>query len=163
MTINEIRQALSSTVNGKTTLLDEKSAVEVRKALIKAYTDMPLEARGLADKLVDKTYQLNPMHKYYSRIQSALRYTYNPFFRATELVETKSLTHLQSGTFMWLKPREFAGTRKEWLNEGVKVLEDVGIFKGQLPGEAAGDVTFGRITANLTNGQKETSQGTHTL
>jgi len=159
MTINEIRQALASTVDGKLKLLDEKSAVDVRKAIIKAYTDLPLEARGLADKLVDKTYQLNPMHKYYSRIQSALRYTYNPFFRATELVETKSLTHLQSGTFMWLKPREFAGTRKEWLNEGVKILEDVGIFKGQLPGEAAGDVTFGRITANLTNGQKKDLAG----
>jgi hypothetical protein len=42
--------------------------------------------RGAGDKAVDWLYKVNPLQKYYSRIQSAMRYTYNPFFKTQEAV-----------------------------------------------------------------------------
>lgn len=147
MTINEIRQALSTKAGKTTSLISIDAAREVRKAVIKGFTDLPLEARGLGDKLVDTLYAVNPMQKYYARTQSALRYTYNPFFRVQESAETKILSHVQASNLVWMKG-------KNELDDAAKVLEGAGIFKGQIPGEAAGDVTLGRITANLTNGQK---------
>ena len=159
MTVNEIRQALATKTKNGTSMISADAAKEIRQAIIKGFTDLPLEARGLADKLVDKLYDINPMQKYYSRVQSALRYTYNPFFRAQESAETKILSKIQASNLIWMKPKEYAGTSKQWLDEGVKALEGAGIFKGQLPGEAAGDVTLGRITANLTGGQKRDLAG----
>jgi len=147
MTVNEIRQALATKGKNGVTMISADAAQEVRKAIIKGFTDLPLEARGLGDKLVDTLYAVNPMQKYYSRTQSALRYTYNPFFRTQESAETKILSHLQASNLVWMKG-------KNQLDEAANVLEGAGIFKGQLPGEAAGDVTLGRITANLTKGQK---------
>lgn len=159
MTVNEIRQALATTTKGGTTMISTEAAKEIRQAIIKGFTDLPLEARGLADKLVDTAYAINPMQKYYARIQSALRYTYNPFFRAQESAETKILSKVQASNLIWMKPKEYAGSARQWLDDGAKILEETGIFKGQLPGEAAGDVTLGRITANLTKGQKRDLAG----
>lgn len=147
MTINEIRQALSTKGKTGTSMISAGAAKEIRQAIIKGFTDLPLEARGLGDKLVDTLYAVNPMQKYYARTQSALRYTYNPFFRLQESAETKILSHVQASNLVWMKG-------KNQLDEAANVLEGAGIFKGQLPGEAAGDVTLGRITANLTKGQK---------
>lgn len=147
MTVNEIRQALATKGKNGTSMISAEAAKEIRQAVIKGFTDLPLEARGLSDKLVDTLYAVNPMQKYYARTQSALRYTYNPFFRAQESAETKILAHLQASNLVWMKG-------KSELDDAARVLEGAGIFKGQLPGEAAGDVTLGRITANLTNGQK---------
>ena len=159
MTVNEIRQALATKSKNGTSMISADAAKEIRQAIIKGFTDLPLEARGLADKLVDNLYAINPMQKYYARTQSALRYTYNPFFRAQESAETKILSKVQASNLLWMKPREYGGTNKQWLDEGAGILEKAGIFKGQLPGEAAGDVTLGRITANLTKGQKRDLAG----
>lgn len=159
MTVNEIRQALATKSKNGTSMISADAAKEIRKAVIKGFTDLPLEARGLADKLVDTLYAVNPMQKYYARTQSALRYTYNPFFRAQESAETKILSKVQASNLLWMKPREYSGSSKQWLDEGAGILEKAGIFKGQLPGEAAGDVTLGRITANLTKGQKRDLAG----
>lgn len=147
MTVNEIREALATKGKSGTAMISADAAKEIRQAVIKGFTDLPLEARGLADKLVDTLYAVNPMQKYYSRTQSALRYTYNPFFRAQESAETKILSHVQASNLVWMKG-------KNELDDAARVLEGAGIFKGQIPGEAAGDVTLGRITANLTSGQK---------
>lgn len=143
MTLNEIQQALKS----KNTSITVDQAKEIRKAIIKGFQDVPLEIRGAGDKIVDTLYGANPMQKWYARTQSALRYTYNPFFRIQESAETKILSHVQASNLVWMKP-------KSQLDEAARMLEEGGIFKGQLPGEAAGDVTLGRITANLTKGQK---------
>lgn len=144
MTVSEIQQALK-TKNGKT--ISPEAAKELRKAVIKGFQDVPLEVRGAGDKIVDTLYGVNPMQKWYARTQSALRYTYNPFFRIQESAETKILAHVQANNLVWMQP-------KSKLDDAARMLEEGGIFKGQLPGEAAGDVTLGRITANLTKGQK---------
>lgn len=143
MTVSEIQQALKT----KTGTITADAAKELRQSIIKGFQDVPLEIRGAGEKIVDTLYGVNPMQKWYARTQSALRYTYNPFFRLQESAETKILSHVQANNLVWMQP-------KSKLDDAARILEKGGIFKGQLPGEAAGDVTLGRITANLTNGQK---------
>lgn len=144
MTVSEIQQALK-TKNGK--VISPEAAKELRKSIIKGFQDVPLEIRGAGDNIVDTLYGVNPMQKWYARVQGTLRYTYNPFFRIQESAETKILAHVQANNLVWMQP-------KSKLDDAARMLEEGGIFKGQLPGEAAGDVTLGRITANLTKGQK---------
>ena len=88
MTISEIQQALKDK-SGK--LIKESDAKNIRKAILQGYQNIPLEYRGLGEKVTDTLYSVNPLQKYYSRIQGALRYTYNPFFRLQESAETKIL------------------------------------------------------------------------
>lgn len=127
-------------------------AGKVSSAIIDGYTKVPLEYRGLGDAVVDQLYKINPLHKYYSRIQSAFRYTYNPFFRIQERTETKMLTHAQAGNLIWNKS-------KEELNIGAKLLDESGIFRTGLSGEAAQDLVLGRVTANITQAQKRDLAG----
>lgn len=141
--VPEIKEALG---------VSKETAQEVQKAIVKGYLDTPLEYRGLGDKIVDTLYGVNPMQKYYSRIQSALRYTYNPFFRFQEKVETSLLAKAQARTILWNKS-------KQELDEGARILGDSGLFSTGLSGEAAQDLTLGKISANLTQGQKRNIAG----
>ncbi len=143
LTNGEIQEALKVTK-------DEAKAIS--KAIMNGYKEVPLEYRGLGDNIVDALYAYNPLQKYYSRIQSALRYTYNPFFRTQERVETKILAHAQANNLIWNKSRGD-------LNYGAKILDEAGIFNSSLPGEAAQDQVLGRITANITQGQKRDLAG----
>lgn len=152
MTLDEITDALKYKANGRVKNITRAQAKEVRNAIMKGYMEVPLEMRGLGDKVVDVLYQYNPLHKYYSRIQSAMRYTYNPFFRVQESAETKILSKAKANSLLWNK------TRAE-LDDAAKVLDEARIFSGQLPGEATNDMVIGRITANLTQGQKRDLAG----
>lgn len=143
LTVGEVSDALSIT---------KVEAKNVSKAVMQGYMDTPLEFRGLGDKVVDSLYRYNPLHKYYSRIQSALRYTYNPFFRTQERTETAILSRAQANNLIWNK-------NKTELNDAAKILDDAGIFTSSLPGEAAQDQVLGRITANITAGQKRDLAG----
>lgn len=153
MTIGEIQEALR--VDGK--LLDKSAAKEVRKAIVKGYQEVPLDVRGLGDRITDTLYSYNPLHKYYSRTQSALRYTYNPFFRVQEVVETKMLSRVQSSNLLWNKS-------KAELDDAVNTLKTNNYFgdladnvtrgAANLPGEGANDQVLGRISATLSEGQK---------
>lgn len=143
LTTGEIQEALGVT---------STQAKNISRAIMRGYTEVPLEFRGLGDKVVDNLYKFNPLQKYYSRLQSAMRYTYNPFFRTQERVETKLLSHLQANNLVWSKSREI-------LNEGARQLDDAGIFTSSLPGEAAQDLVLGRITANITQAQKRDLAG----
>lgn len=143
MTYGEIEDALK---------VSKADAKNISKAVLDGYMNTPLELRGLGDKVVDTLYRVNPLQKYYSRIQSALRYTYNPFFRTQERVETKLLSHAQASNLVWNKSRGE-------LEAASKVLDDAGIFTSSLPGEAAQDQVLGRITANITAGQKRDLAG----
>lgn len=162
LTLNEISDALASFENGRKRLLDASTAKEIRKAILKGYQDVPIDVRGMGDKIQDTLYTYNPLQKYYSRIQSALRYTYNPFFRAQESAETKILSRIQSSNLLWNKS-------KAELDDAVNVLNKNNYFgdmadnivhdTASLPGEAASDQVLGRITANLTGGQKRDLAG----
>lgn len=149
--IGEIKEALG---------LSHNEAKLVSKAILDAYTKIPMEFRGMGDKALDYWYKVNPLQKYYSRIQAAARYTYNPFFRAQERVETKLLSHAQANNLIWQKSRSE-------LNDAAKVLEDSGIFQFSGIGEAAQEIGTGqfarkgsaRISANITQGQKRDLAG----
>lgn len=132
--------------------VSQSSAKEVQKAILDAYTKVPLELRGLGDRAVDYAFKYNPAHKYYARIQSALRYTYNPFFRTQEMVETSILSKMNANKFLW------TNTKKE-LDETAEKLANYGLFEGNLSSAAADDVVFGRISANLTKSQKRNLSG----
>jgi hypothetical protein len=139
----EIKEALG---------VDLSQAKEVQRSLQDAYLKVPLELRGLGDRVVDMVYRYNPAHKYYARVQSALRYTYNPFFRVQEQVETSVLAKMNANKLLWLRP-------KKELDEAVDNLTRNGFFEGNLTSAAADDVVFGRINANLTRGQKRNLAG----
>lgn len=141
--IGEIKKALDVT---------NKEAHAIRSAIVDAYAKVPMEFRGLGDKITDNLYKYNPLQKYYSRIQGALRYTYNPFFKTQERTETALLSRAQARAPMWNVPRaELEATTQK--------LDDAGIFKTGLSGEAAQDLVLGRITANITQGQKRDLAG----
>lgn len=147
LTANEVKQALGVTI---------EEARDIQRAIVSAYSKVPMEYRGAGPKLVDNLFKINPSgylsYRSYSRIQSALRYTYNPFFRVQEGFETFALSRAQARSVLWLKP-------KAELDKGVRVLDESGIFKTGMSGESAQDLIIGRITSNLTQGQKRNLAG----
>lgn len=143
MNLKEIQEALPG--------ITKESAKALQRAVLKSYTDVPLEFRGLGVKAFDYAYRF-PGAKTYFRIQSALRYTYNPFFRLQELTETKTLSHLKANNLVWMKPRAE-------LNRVAKLLDDAKIFTSGYTGEATQDLTVGRIHANLLGPQRRDLAG----
>lgn len=143
MNIKEIMEALPGT--------SRDTAKALQKSILKAYTDVPLEFRGLGIKAYDYAYRF-PGAKIYSRIQSALRYTYNPFFRTQEVIETKMLSHLKANNLVWMKTRQK-------LDDVSQLLDDSKIFTTGYTGEATQDLTIGRIHANLLKTQKRDLAG----
>lgn len=152
LTVREIRDALGKTIS-------DADAKAVKRSIIDGYSKVPMEFRGLGDKIVDNLYKYNPLHSGYARAQGAMRYTYNPFFRTQESVETRLLSRAQARDVMWRKPDDYIGTTREYLNEAAQKLDEAGIFTTGLSGEAAQDLVLGRITANITKGQKRQLAG----
>jgi hypothetical protein len=169
LTTKEIRTALNTGNGGR--LITEAEAKEIAKAINQGYLNTPLELRGLGDKVIDYLYKYNPAQKYYSRAQSALRYSYNPFFQAQEGFETAFFSGLSGGNkitstvdhhLLW-------GKTKQELDVTVGQLEQARVFGGtgtaegllssSLGGEAAQDLVIGRLTANITRGQKRDLAG----
>lgn len=157
LTPQEVSEALST----GTTKVTTKEARQVSKAVMQGYLDTPMEFRGLGDKVVDALYRYNPLQKYYSRVQGALRYTYNPFFRLQESTETALLSGLKGGNRLTnLADNNLVWNRsRQELDDAARFLDDSGVFASSLPGEAATDLVLGRITANITNGQKRDLAG----
>lgn len=143
MNANEIMEALPG--------LSKDAARSLQKAILKSYTDVPLEFRGLGMKAFDYAYRA-PGAKAYFRVQSALRYTYNPFFRAQEVIETKVLSHMKANNLVWMKPRAE-------LDRVSQMLDDSKIFTSGYTGESTQDLTIGRIHANLVKTQKRDLAG----
>lgn len=146
LTYKEIQEALPGLK------LTRGDARQLSNAIKQGYLDVPLDVRGAGDKIVDALYRYNPLHKTYSRIQAAARYSYNPFFRVQERVETKVLSHALGNNLIWNKSRG-------QLDEVAQKLDDAKIFSSSLYGEAAQDQVIGRITANITKGQKRDLAG----
>jgi hypothetical protein len=151
LTVSDIEEALS----GAGFRLSRSGAKEIHTAVAEAYLKVPLELRGLGDRAVDVMAAapgIGKAYRGYSRVQSALRYTYNPFFRTQERVETSILARMQASKFIWTSSRQ---EQKEVIQQ----LEDSGLFRSSLSGEAANDATFGRISANLSTSQKRNLAG----
>lgn len=141
--------------------VSNKRAKDIQRSIVNGYLDVPLSVRGLGDRIVDTLYKINPLQKHYSRVQSALRYTYNPFFRIQEKVETSILAGAVGGN----KIKNLVHHNGIWnrstkeLDEVVNELDNSGMLSSSLYGEAAQDQVLGRITANITKGQKRDLAG----
>lgn len=143
MNVDEIMQALPGT--------SRLQAKAIGDAVVDAYTKVPLEFRGLGVKASDYMFKV-PGFKTYNRIQSALRYTYNPFFRAQEVIETKTLSHLKANNLVWQQP-------KAELDRVATLLDDSKIFSNSYTGEATQDLSIGRIHPNLVKTQRRDLSG----
>ena len=152
--LQDIRQMNSKEIIEALPGISEKEARAIKGALAKAYSDVPLEFRGLGPKAIDLAYRI-PGFRAYSRIQGALRYTYNPFFALQEIFETKTLAKARSNNLLW---RSIGGTKKE-LDRVSKLLDDSRIFTQGYTGEATQDLIVGRIHANLLQTQKRDLAG----
>ena len=156
LTLKELEKALDINTN---------DAKQVRKAIMQAYLDVPLQLRGLGDRLQDVNLRYNPLAAPYSRVQSAARYTYNPFFRWQEITETELLSQMTAGG----KKPHYLGlgklnslifrTSAQELDNTVSKLDDARIFSTGFSGEGAVDQVFGRVTANITKTQKRSIAG----
>jgi hypothetical protein len=143
MNIKEIMEALPG--------VNKDTAKGVQRAVLKAYTDVPLEFRGLGIKAFDYAYR-TPGARAYFRIQSALRYTYNPFFRLQEVAETKILSHAKANNLVWMKPAPNS--------TALLIFWTIQRSSPQvIRGEATQDLTIGRIHANLLNSQRRDLAG----
>lgn len=157
--VSEIAKALE---------VDASTAKKVQRALLDAYTSIPFSTRGLGDKLVDFSYSIpvtGALQRAYSRIQGALRYSWNPFFRLQETTETELLSQMLSGGKV---PQYFGAngvislffkkTAGE-IDDAVEQLRKAEVFSGTLTGQGADDMVIGRITANMTKWQKKSLAG----
>lgn len=158
--VTDIRQ-LTKTELIEALGVTKSQAKLIKEAIVDAYASVPMSLRGLGDHIVDKAYQLNPFQGAYSRTQSALRYTYNPFFKTQEAVETNILSGIQGGNrFKTLKNNNFLWNKSmNQLDDMIGSLDRSGFFSSSLPGEAAQDQVLGRISANITRGQKRDLAG----
>lgn len=148
--------------------VDTKTARTVQKAILDSYTSIPLAMRGLGDKLVDYSYNIpvtGALQRAYSRVQGALRYSWNPFFRLQETTETELLSQMLSGGKV---PQGFGANgvisllfkkTSAQIDDTVKKLANAKIFSGTLTGQGAEDAVIGRITANMTKNQKKSLAG----
>lgn len=145
--------------------ISRSQARKVRGAITQAYMRLPLELRGLGDRIQDINLWLNPAARGYSRAQNALRYVINPFFRTQEVFETEILGQALVGG----KRLQLPGTRtvsalfssvgKQQVDDAVDLLEERGFFAFRFSGEGAQDAVLGRITANISRPQKESLGG----
>lgn len=156
MTNAEIVKALSA----KGIQISKESAGKIQNAIVKAHVDVPLSLIGLADKTVSAAQAIpgaGRLQSLYGRVQGALRYTYNPFFRMQEMVETNLLSSAATGgrsthlsTFLGFGNRP----SKEILQEIVGKMEKANMLEATRFGEGATNVALGRVTANIGNIQK---------
>lgn len=163
-TVNDLRQLTINSYGRAKGIKDilgisETSAKLVQQSIIQAHLDVPLHIIGLSDRLVSKVQALpgiGAVHRIYSRIQGSLRYTFNPFFRTQEVVETELLGQtLTGGKTPWLTGMGILRPQKAaQLDEIVAKMEGYRMLDNSMYGEAAGNVALGRITANISKTQK---------
>lgn len=140
MTNNDIQAALN---------VGKSDAKTIMKALNTAMLKVPLQVRGLGDRVMDLNYAVNPLAGGYARIQGAARFAYNPFFRWQQTTQTEFLAQMESGGKgvaypAWNKVNSllFPGKTEE-LNNTVKLLEQKGIFGSGFSGTLADNQAVG--------------------
>lgn len=163
-TIGDLRQMTTKEIS--TALgISKETARNVQKAIVEAHLQVPVAVRGLADRAVDFAMKSNvagkPLQGLYARTQGALRYTYNPFFRIQEAVETKLLgAAATDGRTAWMSTfGGLAPKNRAHLNDVVEKMTaarmfDVGTGGAATFGEGATNAAIGRITARIGNLQK---------
>lgn len=154
LNIGEIQSALK---------IDSKTAKGIKAAITQGYLDIPLQVRGLGNRIQDINSRFNPFAQKYSRIQSAGRYAFNPFFATQEIIESEALAQgLVGGKRLQLPGvngiANLFGRNKQQLDDIVVTLDKGGFFSGTGRGEFADSGIVG-ISAHLRGNQKLTMAG----
>jgi hypothetical protein len=150
---------------------DLATAHEIGKSINASMAAVPLELRGLGDRIIDFNYSLNPLAGKYARIQSIGKFTLNPFFHGMQNTTTEVFSQAEAFTktgFLktpsvpyWNKLVNiiFQGRAAE-INDTMKLMEDHGVFDAGLSGQGADDsaATFG-VTSHLTGTEKNSVAG----
>jgi len=155
-TITDLRGMTQSEIQKAVGGISKATAKEIQKAIIQSHLDVPLEIRGLGDKIVDFAHKINPLQGVYQRMQGAARYSFNPFFQVQERAETKILSIMNTNgdnafaaTFGRFNPQT-----RQYLDEVATKMEKFNILEGTRYGEAANTNVVGRITASIGTMQK---------
>lgn len=143
-------------------------AIKIRGAIVDAYVKLPLEIRGLGNKLQDINMAFNPAARAYSRAQSGGRYAFNPFFRSQEISETEIFSQLYSGGKRLQLPGVNSITNlfrrdRDEMETTVRALDKLGVFTdggGRRMAESGADLLLGnKITAQISPSQKISMAG----
>ena len=94
--IMDMRQ-LSTEEIAKTLSLSRDDAAKVAGAINSSMLKVPLQLRGLGDRVVDYNYGLNHLAAPYARLQSAGKFAINPFFKAQQVTTTELFSQVESG------------------------------------------------------------------
>jgi hypothetical protein len=154
--VSEIKDALG---------VGTTEAQGIRKAIFNAYTEIPLQIRGLGNKALDFNMKYNPFAAQYSRTQGALRYAYNPFFATQEVIETETLAQALVGGKRVQLPGVNTITNifrhdRAYLDDVAQQVEKKGIFSAAAGrGEFASDSVTGGISAHLRPAQRTSIAG----
>lgn len=145
--------------------ISRDEARQVAGALNDAMIRVPLQYRGLGDRLVDLNMKYNPFAAGYTRIQNTFRYAWNPFFKWKLDTKTEVFAQLETGGKQISYPGinkfnelVFPGKTNE-LKTIVGQLEKSGILTTGFGGEGAQDLVVGQIGARLSKAQKMSLAG----
>jgi len=133
----------------RATGLSQSDAQAVGNAIMQAHLDVPVEVAGLGGKLLDWNMKLNPLAGRYSRLQGALRFSWNPVFTQARLpLKEEFLSQMQTGGKMptvagtnWFMRIFFPGQYKQ-LDNIINAKEFTQLVEGHgLNAEASGAST----------------------
>jgi len=133
--------------------VSEEGAVSIQHAIIDAHLKVPLLVRGMGDKAVDLSYKLpgmSPIIRQYSKLQGALRFSYNPFFQYLRVIpKTEILAQAEGGGAIASIFTGRTGQIKDIraaLHEG-GFLNETGHLGTVVSGEA--EASFGTVGRNI--------------
>lgn len=116
----------------------------IRNSMDDAFLQVGKSTRGIANKAQDLNIKYNPLARSYGRVQSALRYGFNPVFRAQQRIEAGVLGRTVTGGHI--------GTKE--VQDTVNKMEQAGFLPkagGSYTGEAMeGTKGLTSISAELT-------------
>jgi hypothetical protein len=95
--ITDLRQMTTGDIMRALPEISKRDAKELKGAILDAMLQVPLQVRGLGDKLVDVAYTVNPTQKALMRIQQGARFAWNPFFQAKLTAKTEILAQAEAG------------------------------------------------------------------
>lgn len=164
--VSDMRQLTTKQVSSILNIT-ETQAKEVQAAMMDAMLQVPMSVRGIADHLLDKTFQQSFAARQYMKIQGAGRFAWNPFFKAKLAAKSEILSQMEAGGKMPSVPgvnRILKFVFPESYNkigEVAQSLETKGFFTGGFSNEAATETALAKssMPTQLLESQKRSIAG----
>jgi hypothetical protein len=154
--ITDLRQLTVKDIQAAVEGTSGYDANKIKDAISQAMLDVPINVRGMGDRLVDRARQVPGFNRYLG-LQGAARFGWNPFFKVKLMAKTESLTQLQSGGKILTIPgtnsmiRAIAPETYANIENTRTVLRDAGIFDTAGKSGFAGGEGFADVGANSAN------------